>query len=96
MKLMGIKSWIHWSAWFAKYFIFLLIGDVLMTVIYTMDLGTGAVVSYTSPSLLFVFLVIYTVVVIWFCFAVSVFFNKGLSAVVCTLITLTKHCKTHV
>ena len=74
---MGLESWLHWAAWFAKYFSFLLIDDILLTIIFTVDSGKGSVVNFTEPTLFFCFLIIYTVLVIWFCFAVSVFFNKG-------------------
>ena len=74
---MGLQGWLHWAAWFAKYFSFLLIDDIFLTVLFCIDVGPGSVVYHTEPTVIFVFLVIYTVLVIWFCFAIAVFFNKG-------------------
>ena len=74
---MGMPGWLHWAAWFCKYFSFLMINVVVMTVFYSLDFGKGAVVNKMDPSLLLVFFILYTISVILFCFAVSVFFSSG-------------------
>ena len=77
MKLMGLRNWLHWCAWFTKYFTFLLIHVIVMTLLYSIDLGDGAVVNLMDPSLLFVFFIVYTISVILFTFAIAVFFSSG-------------------
>ena len=78
MKMMGLSNWLHWTAWFIKYFLFLLVSVVIMTVLFTVDTGqNGSIVGYTSWSVLLVFLLLYSIATINFCFAVSVFFSKG-------------------
>lgn len=78
MKLMGLSGWLHWLAWFVKYFIFMLISITIETVLFCANTGVhGSVVGYTSPSIIFVFLILYGVATITLCFAVSTFFSKG-------------------
>ena len=77
MKLMGFRNWLHWAAWFTKYFTFLLIHVIVMTIMFCVDLGSGAILNETDPSLLLVFLLVYTIASILFAMAVAVFFNTG-------------------
>ncbi|XP_069124776.1 phospholipid-transporting ATPase ABCA3-like [Argopecten irradians] len=77
MKMMGLSNWLHWSAWFTKYFLFLLITVSIMTVFFCVKTYKGRVIGLTDPSLLFVFLMLYAVATISFCFAISVFFKKA-------------------
>ena len=37
MKLMGLSNWLHWSAWFSKYFVFMLIAAVIMTILFIVE-----------------------------------------------------------
>lgn len=34
MKIMGLPNWLHWSAWFTKSVMFLLISIILLTILY--------------------------------------------------------------
>lgn len=78
MKLMGLSGWLHWLAWFIKYFTFVLVSVSIETVLFCANTGAhGSVVGYSSPSVVFVFLLLYGVATISFCFAVSTFFSKG-------------------
>ncbi|CAH1776854.1 unnamed protein product [Owenia fusiformis] len=77
MKMMGLNGWLHWVAWFTKYLIFLLISVLLMTFFFCIRVGNGAVVANTDPSLLFVFLLLYSVTTIMYCFMISTFFSKA-------------------
>lgn len=38
MKMMGLPNWLHWSAWFAKSFVFLLLSIIIMTIIYKVQI----------------------------------------------------------
>ncbi len=76
--MMGLSGWLHWVAWFIKYLLFLLIAVMLMTVLLTVRVSRyGSVIGHTSWSILFVFLFIYSIATINFCFLVSVLFSKG-------------------
>lgn len=76
--MMGLNGWLHWLAWFAKYFIFLLITMALATIFFTIKYNeNGRVLNQSSPSVLFVFLTLYAISSIMFCFCVSVFFSRA-------------------
>lgn len=75
--MMGLKSWVNWFAWFIKYLIFTFITVLIMTLFFHINVGTGAVLNNSDPSLTFVFLMLYCIATILFCFAVSTFFSKG-------------------
>ncbi|XP_013411172.1 ATP-binding cassette sub-family A member 3 isoform X2 [Lingula anatina] len=82
MKMMGMGNWLHWAAWFVKYFLFLLIDVAIMTVLFCIKVGENstAVVGKSDPSVILVFLVVYSISSIAFCFLVSVLFKKANSA----------------
>ncbi|XP_038064273.1 ATP-binding cassette sub-family A member 3-like [Patiria miniata] len=84
MKMMGLANWIHWSAWFIKYFIYLLITISLMTLMFCIKVGDlrAAVVTHSDPSVIFVFLMLYATVSIMYSFACSALFSKANSAAV--------------
>ncbi len=75
---MGLSGWLHWLAWFVKYIIFIVISIAIETALFCVNTGAhGRVIGYTSPSVLFVFLLLYGITTISFCFALSTFFSKG-------------------
>ena len=80
---MGIANWLHWCAWFTKYFTFLILIVAAMTLLVTVDFGPGAVFIHCDASLLFCFLLLYTVTIIFMCFAISVCFKTGKRARAC-------------
>lgn len=75
--MMGLKIWMSWLAWFFKYLTMLLIAVVIMTFLFHVPLGIGAIMIYSHWSVTFVFLLLYAISVIMFCFMISVFFSKG-------------------
>lgn len=77
MKMMGLNSWLHWVAWFTKYFIFLLITSAIMTIFLTMNTAEGRVIGKTNPLIIFLFLMCFSMATIAFCFLVSSFFSKA-------------------
>ena len=77
MKLLGLSNLINWFAWLFKYAILMLISVSFMTILFHVKPGGAAVISYTHPSITFVFLFLYTLSIISFCFAITTFFNKG-------------------
>jgi len=34
MKMMGLSNWLHWTAWFTKYLLFLAISCIFMTIFF--------------------------------------------------------------
>ena len=72
MKMMGLSGWIHWIAWFIKFFIPMLISIVLITALLP-------AYKIYAASLPFAFLLLlsYAVATIYSCFAISTFFSNG-------------------
>ncbi|XP_052759277.1 phospholipid-transporting ATPase ABCA3-like [Galleria mellonella] len=87
LKIMGMPTWIHWSAWFLKQFIFLLLASILIVIIlkvnwFTTEEGIGdyALFTHTPWHVLFFYLSLYLFCTIFFCFMVSGFFSVGSTA----------------
>ncbi|XP_073229976.1 phospholipid-transporting ATPase ABCA3-like [Porites lutea] len=72
MKMMGLANWIHWTAWFTKNLLFLLISIIIVTAL----LKGAKIFQFSDGGLLFVFLLLYIIASIMFCFAISVFFSR--------------------
>lgn len=86
--MMGLSNWLHWLAWFVKYFVFVLISALIETVFFAINTGkNGPVMSYMSLTVLFVFLMAYALATITFCFAASTFFSRGLLLSLVTIIS---------
>ncbi|KAK4312219.1 hypothetical protein Pmani_016341 [Petrolisthes manimaculis] len=87
MKMMGLQNWLHWSAWFIKSFMFLATTTSLITIllcVHWQGSGSLAVLSESDPSLVLVFLLLYTICAISFCFFLSTLFSKANSAAAVT------------
>ena len=74
---MGLRIWVNWLAWFVKYLMLLLISVALMTFFFCVDFGGGAIINHSDPSIIVVFLLLYAISTIMFCFMLSTFFSKG-------------------
>lgn len=77
-------SWLHWTAWFVKCFIYMFVTVTLMVVLlktrwYGED-NPNSVFTYSSATALWFFLLIYSITTIMFCFMLSVFFSKANTA----------------
>jgi len=73
MKMMGLSNWIHWLAWFLKNFLFFLISVILLTIL----IKVARIFEYSHWSIVFIFLLVYSISTISFCFLVSVFFSHA-------------------
>ncbi|CAO1389036.1 unnamed protein product [Diamesa tonsa] len=83
MKIMGLSSTLHWTAWFAKCFIFLGISFTVMTVLLTTGIMSDnkmAVFQYSNPMIIWLFFAIYVTSLITFCFLLSLIFKKSNTA----------------
>ncbi|XP_011822388.1 PREDICTED: ATP-binding cassette sub-family A member 3 isoform X1 [Mandrillus leucophaeus] len=78
MRMMGLSSWLHWSAWFLLFFLFLLIAASFMTLLFCVKVKPDvAVLSRSDPSLVLAFLLCFAISTISFSFMVSTFFSKA-------------------
>ncbi|XP_065093705.1 phospholipid-transporting ATPase ABCA3-like [Ochlerotatus camptorhynchus] len=77
MKIMGLPNWLHWAAWFVKNIILLVIAISLITVLLCVSINETAILEYSDWSAVWVFLFVYSISIICFCFMMSVFFNKA-------------------
>ncbi|XP_037937487.1 ATP-binding cassette sub-family A member 3-like [Teleopsis dalmanni] len=85
MKIMGLDNWLHWTAWFVKAFVFLLISIIIMTIFFKIQWSNDvAVFTYSSWSALAFFMIIYAITTICFCFMMATFFSKASTAAAVT------------
>ncbi|XP_056143491.1 phospholipid-transporting ATPase ABCA3 isoform X2 [Lampris incognitus] len=78
MRMMGLSNWLHWSAWFLMFFLFLSISVVFVTLLFCIQVSPkGAVLTYSDPTLVFVFLLVFVVATINFSFMISAFFSRA-------------------
>ncbi|XP_023666396.2 phospholipid-transporting ATPase ABCA3 [Paramormyrops kingsleyae] len=78
MRMMGLSNGLHWAAWFLMFFLFLSISIFFVTLIFCIKVSpNGAVLSYSDPTLVFVFLLFFAVATISFSFMISVFFSRA-------------------
>ncbi|XP_029015057.1 phospholipid-transporting ATPase ABCA3 [Betta splendens] len=78
MRMMGLSNWLHWSAWFLMFFLFLSISVFFVTLLLCIHVSpNGAVLTYSDPTLVFVFLLVFTVATINFSFMISAFFSRA-------------------
>uniref|UniRef100_A0A3B4Y6J1 ATP binding cassette subfamily A member 3 n=1 Tax=Seriola lalandi dorsalis TaxID=1841481 RepID=A0A3B4Y6J1_SERLL len=78
MRMMGLSNWLHWSAWFLMFFLFLSISVFFVTLLLCIQVSpNGAVLTYSDPTLVFIFLLLFTVATINFSFMISAFFSRA-------------------
>uniref|UniRef100_A0A673N7P9 ATP-binding cassette sub-family A member 3-like n=1 Tax=Sinocyclocheilus rhinocerous TaxID=307959 RepID=A0A673N7P9_9TELE len=76
MRMMGLSNWLHWSAWFLMFLLFLSISIFFVTVLICVS-PNGAVLTYSDPTLVFFFLLVFAVSTINFSFMISAFFSRA-------------------
>lgn len=79
MKMMGLNNAVHWVAWFITGFVQLSISVTALTGI----LKYGQVLMHSNVFIIWLFLSIYAVATIMFCFLVSVIYSKAKLASAC-------------
>jgi ATP-binding cassette subfamily A (ABC1) protein 3 len=79
--MMGLPNWLHWSAWFFKSYLFILISLIFITAILKIkwypDNPELAVLTYMDGTVLFVFFLIYAFSMVTLSFFVSTLFSTG-------------------
>ncbi|XP_025772506.1 ATP-binding cassette sub-family A member 3 [Puma concolor] len=76
MRMMGLSSWLHWSAWFLLFFLFLFVAVSFVTLLFCIKVSV-AVLAHSDPSLVLVFLLCFAAASVSFSFMVSAFFSRG-------------------
>uniref|UniRef100_A0A2K5DK59 ATP-binding cassette sub-family A member 2 n=1 Tax=Aotus nancymaae TaxID=37293 RepID=A0A2K5DK59_AOTNA len=79
MKTMGLNNAVHWVAWFITGFVQLSISVTALTAI----LKYGQVLMHSHVAIIWLFLAVYAVATIMFCFLVSVLYSKAKLASAC-------------
>ncbi|XP_045462666.1 phospholipid-transporting ATPase ABCA1-like [Harmonia axyridis] len=77
MKIMGLPTWLHWTAWFIQMFIPHLIIVICFTISMKYSIGKAELLEHSDFSLLFVLFLVFSIQAITLSFAVSVFFTKA-------------------
>ncbi|XP_026864956.2 ATP-binding cassette sub-family A member 3 [Electrophorus electricus] len=78
MRMMGLSNWLHWSAWFLMFFLFLSISIFFVTLLFCVRVSpNGAVLTYSDPTLVFIFLLVFAMATISFSFMISSFFSRA-------------------
>ena len=75
---MGLPNWMHWVSWFlnAVFTSVISIAIIVALVCVEWKPGTGGVIDYSDPFLIFLFLLLYAMALICFLFALSTFFDS--------------------
>nr|CAI5846713.1 unnamed protein product [Callosobruchus analis] len=77
MKIMGLPNWLHWTSWFTKNFIYMLIVVCLMLIILkTPWVSEYSIFTYSDTLILLIFFLFYTTSMITFSFVFSTLFDK--------------------
>uniref|UniRef100_A0AAY4BAQ1 ABC transporter domain-containing protein n=1 Tax=Denticeps clupeoides TaxID=299321 RepID=A0AAY4BAQ1_9TELE len=79
MRMMGLSNWLHWSAWFLMFFLLLSVSIVFITLLFCVS-PNGAVLTYSDPTLVFAFLIVFAVSTVSFSFMISTFFSNVAAA----------------
>lgn len=78
---MGLPNWLHWTAWFTKSMVFLLIISSLCTLLYKIKFQHDlAILNNSDWSIIWIFLICYSISSITYAFMFSVFFSKASTA----------------
>ena len=77
MKLLGLKNWVNWLAWFFKYAVLMGLSSALITIIYHAKVENVSVITYTYPLYTFLLIFLYALATLMLFFAFTTLFNKG-------------------
>lgn len=77
MRMMGVKNWMHWLTWTVSLFAWLTIFSAILSCLMTLNVGDAIVLFRKSNiSVVFVFLLTYSLSFISFCFLMSTLSSK--------------------
>ena len=77
MKMMGLKNWLHWTAWAIKSFFWLALSSALLSILLTINIKEGVgILNNSNGFLIYLFFISYSISCISFSFLLSTFFSK--------------------
>ncbi|XP_031441264.1 phospholipid-transporting ATPase ABCA1-like isoform X2 [Clupea harengus] len=79
LRAVGARNGALWFAWFTENMVLLTVPCALISVM----VKYGKVLSYSDPSVIFVFLLVFCVATVMQCFFISVFFSRANLAAAC-------------
>jgi len=84
MKIMGLKPWMIWAGWILHNIFIYAISITVITYIicFASSNGESQLLNHTNPLLLWIFLMMYMIAGVFFCFAISSLFNRPLIALI--------------
>ncbi|XP_062556229.1 phospholipid-transporting ATPase ABCA3-like [Armigeres subalbatus] len=80
MKIMGLSTWIHWSAWFVKSILLQTVSISLIAALLCARVATNsdlAVFEHSEWSVVWIYLFVFSVTSICYCFMMSTIFSKA-------------------
>lgn len=80
MKMMGLKTWMIWTGWILHNIILYVIPITAIT--YLPCFGINKILIYSNLLTLWIFLFMFVIAGVFFCFAISSLFNQPLVALV--------------
>ncbi|XP_030381665.1 ATP-binding cassette sub-family A member 3-like [Scaptodrosophila lebanonensis] len=88
LAIMGVAVWLHWLAWFIKWFLFLSIGAVVVALVWVV---IGPFV-FTSSVVILLILLVYLIHIISFAFLISAIFMSTMRGIlVCYLLYIAQY-----
>lgn len=81
MQIMGLPGWLHWAGWSVRAMPTLTASAALIVIVLKVhwgdDVGGSALLAFSHWSVVAVFLFLYCLTTMAFCFMMSVFFSKA-------------------
>lgn len=77
MKIMGLPSYMHWLAWFAKCMLFQIIIISILTGMFKIRFNGMAVFTNSNWIIIWLFLFLYVMALVTYSFMFSTFFNRA-------------------
>ncbi|KAM9449520.1 phospholipid-transporting ATPase ABCA1 isoform 1-T2 [Clarias gariepinus] len=79
LRVVGVNNGALWFAWFTENMVLLTVPCALISIL----LKFGKVLTYSDPSVIFVFLLVFCIATVMQCFFISVFFSRANLAAAC-------------
>ena len=74
---MGLSNLEIWAAWFIKEFFFLLVSNIIMTIMVCFKFSGAAVFNNSDAGVVLFWLCLYSANIIAFAFFIAAFFKRG-------------------
>ena len=76
MKMMGLKEWMLSLGWFINAILVNIVSITIIVIILKIDIGEHAILAYSDWFLIWIYLFLYCLAGISFCFFISSFFDR--------------------